>query len=807
MRGRALFAFVVLSLSGTSGQASAQARIEAPSSATQRALSIAFEADKVVAVACAKAPCGTTGGLDLKLPAEVMELRADARLMLVRIGTDRRALVLRFPEPSRARAFEAVVAAPPAGDRPLVVFSGWTGLVEGVEGEREGDKVVISEPDPRGVRRIVVGRRYEAFDLCGREALVSPRVLDPVSLTLKPAKMQQLPAAERNRASVATVAEAPETEPPPAGRWFRAVAASSAIGAPAALTDGNPETSWSEDRGGDGRGEFVVMQGPREVSLRALELTLRPPTASVEHGVAPRHVFIATEGRVVRADLPANAWDRPGARFRITLPEPLASSCWAIVLDEAPGVPDDARVTLSEVWAAPALDVAPAELVEQLKQGGEQARRAKEMLAALGAPGFEAVTAAFAGLPASAQLDVFEVLSRAPCGVAAPTYAQALGAAVPSLRTQAQDRLRRCGAQAADALAGAVEASTDVATIETLLSELAPLAPARTVGLIGRRLDQPDAAHRRRLRAVLAGAARTPAGRKAAAELLAGGSTRVAIDILRALSPRLEELEPQASAALDRLLDSQASFRTRYLTLEPLAALSRVNAAARERLNAAFGAGDARLRARAARLVADPAEFQGELVRALSDPAVRVREAAALSLARPGADFAAAALIERLRGDDWPLVRAAAAQALGALSHGGAVDRELIHALEDPSPHVRAPAAAALGQRRALSALDDVQERLEDRDEDPRVRAAAARALGRACDQSRSDILTDYARRYAGAASKEELRVARAALDALATLGPPDMKSRLSPLLGPEVIKEVRDAAERTLASAPSCRR
>lgn len=807
MRGRALFALVFLLLSGLSTQAFAQARIDAPASPTQRALGVVFEADRVVAAACARPPCAARGAFDLALGPEVMALSGNAQLMLVRVAVDRRVVVLRFPEPDRARAYEIVVAAPPAGDRPLVVFRGWTGLVEGVEGEREGPKLVISEPDAHGVRRIVVGRRYEAFDLCGREVLVGPRVLEPASLSLKPATMQQLSAAERNAAKVALVTEASENEPPLGGSWLRATAASSALGAPSALTDGDPDTSWSEDRGGDGRGEFVVMKGPREVRLRALELVVRPPSASIEHGAAPGRLFVATTAGVLVAELPADAWQRPGARFRVAFPEPVASSCWAIVLDEAPGVPGGARVTLSEVRAVPAVDLAPAELVQRLGRGGQEARMAVEMLAALGVPGFDAVVAAFAGLSGSAKLAAFDVLSRAPCSVGAPVYARSLGAARGSLETQARDRLRRCGSEGVEALASSAETGADATSIEAMLSELVELAPSRAVALIGRGLDDPDVAHRRRLRALLARAAREPRARAAAAALLGASSPRVVVDVLRALSPNLTALEPQASAALARLFSGEASFRTRYLTLEPLAALAAADAAARERLRAALATGDSRLRARAAQLVREPAEFRADLLRALSDPAVRVRQASAVALGRPGADFAARALIDRLERDEWPLVRAAAAASLGAFKHDEAIDEALVSALDDPSPHVRAPAATALGKRRALAELQHVQHRLEDRDEDPRVRAAAARALGRACDASRIDVLTEYARHFAGATSKGELQVARAALDALVALGPPDLKTRLAPLLAPEAVRDVRSAAERALAAPPSCRR
>ncbi len=177
-----------------------------------------------------------------------------------------------------------------------------------------------------------------------------------------------------------------------------------------------------------------------------------------------------------------------------------------------------------------------------------------------------------------------------------------------------------------------------------------------------------------------------------------------------------------------------------------------------------------------------PALFQKELVRALDDREVRVREAAARALAKPSGSFAAAALRERLDEDRWPIVRGAAALALAEYGADQESDRALIAALDDEAWLVRRDVALALGRRKVKSASEALAERLDDDQERFEVRVAAARALGDACSVGAADALTKHARRLQDPLATNEARaIGLAALASLANLGLPDLRQRLAP--------------------------
>src|SRR5690606_20423798 len=163
---------------------------------------------------------------------------------------------------------------------------------------------------------------------------------------------------------------------------------------------------------------------------------------------------------------------------------------------------------------------------------------------------------------------------------------------------------------------------------------------------------------------------------------------------------------------------------------------------------------------------------------------------------------------ERLTEDRWPMVRGAAAEALGGLGASAVIDELLGGALDDPSPTVRAPVARALGQRGARAFAADLRDHLEDGKEMAAVRRAAAEALGRLCDHEALDTLTELGLKRADPLLDQAGRsLSIAALEALAALGPPDLHERLKPLFSREAAPGSRDAAERVLALQPSCPR
>jgi HEAT repeat protein len=125
-----------------------------------------------------------------------------------------------------------------------------------------------------------------------------------------------------------------------------------------------------------------------------------------------------------------------------------------------------------------------------------------------------------------------------------------------------------------------------------------------------------------------------------------------------------------------------------------------------------------------------PLPSVADLVPALDDPDPDIRLATVTSLAMQGKEAQAATgkLLARLK-DEHPLVRQAAADALGQLQSIEAVEA-LIELLHDPSLDIRRSAAVALGKigPPASKASEALGKAVTDLDED--VRLAATVALG-----------------------------------------------------------------------------
>ena len=280
------------------------------------------------------------------------------------------------------------------------------------------------------------------------------------------------------------------------------------------------------------------------------------------------------------------------------------------------------------------------------------------------------------------------------------------------------------------------------------------------------------------------------------------------IDVLRALGDQAPRYEPEASAALLRLQQGPASFRTRYLLLGPMAVLSRGNADADAAFRKSLGVDpDPHVRAAALGLVREPKRFQGELLKALSDADVRVREASVRALSSPDATFASQPLSERLEKDQWPLVRAAAADALARHPAGAALDRPLTTALSDESALVRARTVRALAERRATGVNDRIRDRLIDEHEWPEVRAEAARALGALCDTESADILAAFAKKLADPmASPEAQQIATGAVMSRGRPAQPTHTAALAPLVPKKAPPQARRAAATALGTRETCR-
>jgi HEAT repeat protein len=777
----ASLSFVAAALS--TGQARAAAFL-APS-ATQPGLAVGADAKGTLrAVLCAREPCDLAAGLDLGVPAEFRAGVPKARLSKVTIGAGRRAIVVSVPGGADGRAFEAVVVAPPGATAPKLVFAEVTGLSEGSDGVRQGKVLMISESADDNSRSIVVGQRREDLDLCGRPALLAPEVLSATDLALHGAKFQRLGAEERAQAAELDATLVADGAAPATPFVLRAMGASSAVGAPGLLTDGRLETSWSEARGGSGRGEFVVMNAPAQLPLSGFEIVVSAPGAPPNKASVPREVWLALRGQLFHVTLPPEASRVAGARFRVALPKPVQTDCVALVLESAFEERADAEVRVAELSAVSELSGAdPAALFGALAGGSERAEAAGALLRTLGAPAYAEIAKGFTQLDEGGRRVALDVIDSAPCESSVPVYVEALLGDSEAQRGHADDRLRRCGRAAAPVLTQRLAAARSPKSL-ILAGELAMVAPDVAIDVVTPRLGKALPRERHALRVILARAASADAARANVSKLLVDPKlpSRAVLDLLRALGPRAASFHAEAAQALARL-QAEPDFATQYLSLAPAAVVAPNDPGARAFLLRSLGGGEPRLRVRALEVMPRDATSASGVVSALGDPEVRVREAAA-NAARDGRMASGAPRLRQLLKDDpWPLVRSAAAGALTVLPADETIDRALLDALGDEAASVRAPVALALGARRVGKATPDLRARLEAPEEPTEVRRAAAFALGALCDEKSVGDLTKLSLRLGDPmATVEERALAQSALEALLAIGPTDLNARLAPL-------------------------
>jgi hypothetical protein len=812
----------------------------------QRALAVGFdEHGQLYARVCAGEPCTLEGAAGIPVPEDAASRAGAAQLRVARLGLERKAVVVEIPNVG-GRTWVAVVVAPLAGSVALTPFIGYTGLVEGVEGERTGPAVVVRDEG------VYVGIQREGQDLCGRPAILAPQALDPATLTLKAAKVQRLSASEMDGAPVLTAVKS-EAAPSPSllsAQWATSAAPDEPV---SALTDGNPTTAWAENRGGAGRGEFAVLRAPREVPIAAFELTLPPPTRAVPHGTSPRQLFVATDHDVFRVTLPSAPKttparavtpppstplpstpppSTPGAtplgaaspaisatpvsstaaveRYDVTLPTAIRTGCVAVVLDTPAVDHRDASVGIAEVTARPASGVGIDDAIRALAGGGPESETAGAMLRAMGPDAFVKLAAAFPTLDEGARRVALDVLDDAPCEIALPAYIDARLGPYEAHARHASAAFARCETETAKALAAALPNQQKPELRIALADELVQVSPTVAVSAIVPLFDTAKLKERRAYRALIGGAAENDAARAAVAGELTRPmiSERALLELMRALGPALPSFGAAASRAFARLATPKASFRTRYLLVGPATELAASDAQALAYVKASLvSESRPEVRAEAARSVRDPSAVHSELTRAVADREVRVREAATLALGASHAKEAVPALVDRLKKDEWPLVRSAAARGLSDVGTSTAVDADLATAVdEDESVPVRRAAVRALGLRGAVAQAKRVHSRLVDDVEDTSIRAEAALALGRLCDVESTDVLTDYARKLVDPKATEEQRIiGRNALSGLSLIGPPDLDGRLAPLRDKSMPTVVHELVESALRERGRC--
>lgn len=783
------------------------------------------------AAVCATAGCSLVGGIDLELPTTLATQRNVTQLRAVALGDGRTAVVAKVPTKDPAQAWQAVVVAVPGQTAPKVVFKGYTGYVSGEPGLRQGRQVQISEPvDEAGTQRILVGDLHEDLTLCHREALLSPQLLDPHTLELKSAKVQRLTAAEREKAqeiiaqpvvdasaeSSAEPSKTPNSEGALKGaalvgkesRLLRAVGASSAVGWPSALTDGDPETTWAENRGGAGRGEFIVMRALSDVPISAFDLLVRPPHKNFQNAVGAEVVWLITTHDVFKVRFTIDPWKTPGTHYRLGLTHPVVTDCVALVTDSAYGESSKAEVTFAELSARTEFEAASIDnLMGALAGGGARAEAAGGVLSGLGEPAFAAINSRFNELDEGGRRVALDAVDHGPCELSTPVYIKAIIGNIEEQRKHALDRIRRCGDKSKPTLVAATVAAEGnrLARIVEALSEVSPSAAITTiVARLGKRPHETRA-----LREVLSRAVQSQGADDAIREVLALADLPLdtTIDFLKALGPRETEFASAAAAWIMNAAQASHDWQHRYRLVDAAEPVATSNPGVREWLARAMTNDESPyVRKQAAGSIKVPDMYRVELVRALQDGEVRVREAAAQALTTRAGAFARDALFERLKGDDWPLVRLAAADALSAQAPDNEIDLQLANAIGDSAPLVRSHAIDALGHRQAFAQAPKILERYESRDEPTKVRMSAARALGWLCHQQAISALKERAITLRDPALDAEQRsLAGVSLAALSRIHPNNLQDLLGPLLNKDVNASVRRAAQAAINATERC--
>lgn len=778
------------------------------------------------AAVCASPGCALEPGLDLQLPSTLATQRNLTQLTVVDIGQGRSAVVARVPDKDASQVWQAVIVALPGQPSPKVVFKGVTGYTSGELGLRQGQQVQISEPvDESGMRRILVGDLHEDLTLCHREALLSPQLLDPQSLELRPAKVQRLSAKERERAEEIVAQPVLENHGEPSAvagtsvatapvmigkdaRLLRAVGASSAVGWPNALTDGDPETTWAENRGGAGRGEFVVMKALSDVPISAFDVLVRPTKKSVPNGVGAELIWLITTHEVFKVRFTNDPWKTPGVHYRIGLSHPVVTDCVALVTDSAYGDSPKAEVTFAELSARTEFEAASLEnLMGALAGGGPRAEAAGSVLAGMGEPAFQAINAGFNELDEGGRRVALDVADHAPCELSTPVYIKALASNIEEQQKHALERIRRCGTKSQSLLVAAVE-TAEGPRLTRIIEALSQVSPAAAIDIIVNRLGK-HSRETHSLRELLSRAVQSPSADDAIRGVLARGdlSNETAVSFLMALRGRETDFGEAVAEWIGKLTAASSDWQMRYRLVNAAAPVAPAHPGVRQWLSQVMTSDESPfVRKQAAAVVTLPQLFQPELLHALKDPEVRVREAAAQALSSRAGVFAKQALFERLRQDAWPLVRSAVADALAVQPPDTTIDKQLAESVSDSAPMVRSRAIDALGRRQAFAQAPAILEHFQSRDEQLRVRMSAARALGWLCYEKAVPALSDRALTLRDPVLDAEQRsLAGVSLAALSRIHPAHLEQLLKPILADKntppavrrIVQSALDAKER----------
>jgi len=744
--------------------------------------------------------------------------------------------------PTKRGDWVGVLAATPKHEppKPVPLLKGTLATRTDAAGQTIA-KVLLREvlpgpPDAAPASRLVIGKRYSEATLCNRPAVIAARELDPTSGEWRRTHARSLTSDDRRHAHPLFAKRLAEPIAADAPRLLSSRVASSAKNRKhQGLTDGDASTSWAEGVPGSGFGEFVVAHANDDVAIGGFQLILRPTgdTGEPSPRRAPATIHLVVDDELFAVTLPEDAWLQPaGTTYEVRLPNWMHTSCVGLVLGRAYDQGGNPDVTVAELRAITRFDGQDAidQMVAALDAEPARATAAAALLTHQGDVGVRAVAKAFDGLSASGQARAFDVADAGSCAVSAPFLVERLlshastsatDAEVNPRARRARDRLRRCRTVASAELSSRIATLSSGVQLEAATRELAAIDPSGGAHTLVQTLERFDsttnddelaAEARRSLRAAIYICASSRGGRSALAAALAERSATLSqsarIDLLRALGKRAGAVEGAADAFAAST--SNASFRTRYLLVQPAATLARNgNAHALSYLRHRIADTSPHVRAEAARATTGLAPLAPQLAEQLGDPGPRVRAAALEALSEISAPLSAASEVQMaqlLANDPWTFVRVAAASALARRPHSPESDAALLAALEDPSSLVRRTTLRSLGRRGHAAAGERVEEVANDAREIVAVRVAAIHTLGALCHHDAAPLLYKLALRAGRPQIQYDEALGLAALAALQRIHPPALRRELAPLLrAPKVPPNVRKLANDALRDPGVC--
>jgi HEAT repeat protein len=600
------------------------------------------------------------------------------------------------------------------------------------------------------------------------------------------------------------------TERPLSGfRWTAAsttrAAGSDARGLtpPVELNDADPGTAWSEGMGGDGRGEFLTARGVAAgYAVRGLRIVPGDAASAQSYGAKNRIRRL----QVALGPAPEQRFDveipqdgaGDAARFRdpywVTFPTPVATSCVTVIVTdvvhgaEAAPPRNLGTTAIGELTIFTDVDGPGGtdKLVADLAKAPDCASRLP-LIGGLGDPAVLPVAQAVMTTRGSARECLVEALTtlaptpKTPIVVAALTSAiggasakeermvgTALGHAIPAPVTPL-----------AGVLASASAPDDDRARAARLLAQLddtdaaAALLAAVGQGAIVLRTEVVDAL------------SRSPrlAADAVLAAIAAGGPEPRQADLLRLLPAavrRSPARAPEAVGLLKAALEPGRPFEVRARAVMALGALGPTgDSTALATLRASSD--EPVLRYLATRELAGPGGgpvARPALRAALADTDPRVREAAALALAKmPEADTGAT-LIAAAKQEPWPFVRRAEVEALGHVCGAGAGDL-MIRAIAKDSDDVSRAGMVGLARCKDPRTTRVMLRILASHNMTASSRELAANLLAASGDRTATPQMSNTLHNLVSQ-SEADLAlegVAVAALQALARLGGPDAVS------------------------------